>query len=272
MLSRLWLPRQSPTLRIPRTPMSLHLQDITHSYGSHESLRRVSIRVEPGDCYGFIGHNGAGKTTTLRIALGLMRQRTGRVFVDGFDAVQFPREARARMGGLVEVPGFYGFATGFENLVQLARLQGMGGVQARREAERQLERVGLKVVGGRKVKVYSQGMRQRLGLAQAMLGDPAYVLLDEPTSNLDPEGIAELREVIRRLAREEGIGVVFCSHQLHEVEGLCNRVGLLREGVMLLEEETEALLSSARGRYLVGTDRDKEARRVLDGLGIECKQ
>ncbi len=140
--------------------MSLQLQDITHRYGSHESLRRVSIRVEPGDCYGFIGHNGAGKTTTLRIALGLMRQRSGRVFVDGFDATQFPREARARMGGLVEVPGFYGFATGFENLVQLGRLQGMSGEQAKREAVRQLERVGLTAAGGRKVKGYSQGRRR----------------------------------------------------------------------------------------------------------------
>lgn len=247
--------------------MSLHLQDISHRYGSHESLKKVSLHVEPGDLYGFIGHNGAGKTTTLRIALGLMRQQSGRVLVDGFDAGRFPREARARMGGLVEVPGFYDYASGFDNLVQLGRLGGMSRVQARAEAGRQLDRVGLGAVAHKHVGGYSQGMRQRLGLAQALLGNPQYVLLDEPTSNLDPEGIAELREVLRSLCRDQDVAVLFSSHQLHEVSGLCNRVGLLREGVMLLEDETDKL-ETARARYLVRTDRDREAQKVLGRLGI----
>ncbi|MEY2979878.1 MAG: hypothetical protein RL562_105 [Planctomycetota bacterium] len=247
--------------------MALQLVDIDHRYGRRTSLTGVHMRVEPGDCYGFIGHNGAGKTTTMRIALGLDRPTRGRVFVDGFAIDEHPLEARARMGGMIEVTGFHAWASGRENLVELGRLQGLAGKDARLEAARCLELVGLAERGSSPVRTYSQGMRQRLGLAQALLGRPRYVLLDEPQNGLDPEGIAELREVLRRLTRGEGMTVVLSSHQLHELTGLCNRIGVLRQGRLLLEAETDTLLATARGRYELETV-GGEPGPVLASLGV----
>ncbi len=247
--------------------MALQLADVDHAYGKHQSLRRVSLNVSPGDRYGFLGHNGAGKTTAMRIALGLARPVRGRVFVDGFDALAFPREARARMGGMIEITGFYPGATGRRNLVELARLQGFKVQDARKEAERLLDVVGLAGSADRDVGGYSQGMRQRLGLAQALIGSPRYVLLDEPTNGLDPEGIAELRALLEQLSGE-GITLLISSHQLHEIAQLCNRIGVLREGRMLLEAETTALLRSTRERYEVTVDDVERADATFGRLGL----
>lgn len=235
--------------------MALELIQLTQTFGSQRALDRVSLRVEQGDCYGFLGHNGAGKTTALRIALGLMRPDSGSVRVDGFDAAAWPREARARIGGLVEVPGFYGALTASQNLQLLAGLHGIERKQAAREIPGLLELVGLPYVGSKPVGAYSQGMRQRLGLAQAMLGGPDYLLLDEPTNGLDPEGIAELRSLLLRLTREKGVTVMLSSHQLSEISDICNRVSLLRQGKLLVEAETRSLLA-AEGRYLLQTAAD----------------
>ncbi len=259
-----------PRLAPPR--MSLRLHSLTHRYGSHQSLRGISLHVRDGDCYGFLGHNGAGKTTALRIALGLMRPISGSVIVDGVDALRDPREARARMGGLIEVPGFYLDASGRHNLVELGRLQGMGRAAARADADRLLDLVGLEAAAGRRVGGYSQGMRQRLGLAQALLGGPGYVLLDEPTNGLDPQGIADLRAVLMRLTRNENVTVLLSSHQLQEVTGLCNRIGVLREGRLLLEAETDALLSGTASRYAIATDDDSRAVEICRGLKLECTE
>ncbi len=247
--------------------MTLQLLQVDHRYGRHESLKGVSLELRPGDCYGFIGHNGAGKTTALRIAVGLMRPAAGRVLVDGLDLARAPREARARVGALVETTGFYPWASGRQNLVLLARLGGLARRAARVEADRRLEQVGLLEAGGRPVGAYSQGMRQRLGLAQALLGDPRYLLLDEPTNGLDPEGIADLRALLRELA-DEGRAVLFSSHQLLEVAELCNRIGVLRAGRMLVEADTRDLLAVEGGRCTLSTDAPEATRRVLEELEL----
>ncbi len=248
--------------------MSLRLVDIRKRYGRQEALGGVSLHVRPGDCYGFLGHNGAGKTTALRIALGLIRPDAGRILVEGFDAARHPREARARQGGLIEMPGFYPWLTGRANLVLLAGLSGLSRREAAREADRLLEVVGLSSSGDRRVGGYSQGMRQRLGVAQALLGDPSQILLDEPLNGLDPEGVEELRRLLVRLVREEGRTVLLSSHQLPEVAGICNRIGILREGRLLLEAETRALLEGAGGGYLLRTDDDEAAAGVLARAGV----
>ncbi len=245
--------------------MALELLDVSQRFGNQLALDRVSIRVERGDCYGFLGHNGAGKTTALRIALGLMRPESGRVLIDGFDAARFPREARARVGGLVEVPGFYPHLSGPRNLELLSGLHGMGRREARAEIGRLLGLVGLGDVGRKPVGAYSQGMRQRLGLAQALLGKPGYLLLDEPTNGLDPEGIAELRGLLSRLTREEGVTVLLSSHQLSEISDICNRISLLRRGTLLVEAPTRELLAGD-GRVLLTTDGDPVP--LLDELKI----
>ncbi|MHC4575843.1 MAG: ABC transporter ATP-binding protein [Planctomycetota bacterium] len=248
--------------------MSLRLQNLTHRFGRHTALEEVSLHVHRGDCYGFIGHNGAGKTTAMRAALGLLRPQRGRIVVDGFDAARYPREARARMGALVEAPGFHGHWSGEKNLVVLGRLAGMARTDARAAAHDLLEKVGLTAAAHRAVRGYSQGMRQRLGVALALLGDPPYVLLDEPTNGLDPEGVAEMRQMVRQLTRDEGVTVMISSHQLHELADLCNRVSVLREGRLVIEDTLTTLLEAGNTRFTLHTDRDSEAEAFLRRLHL----
>lgn len=248
--------------------MSLQLRSLTRRFGRHLALDAVSLCVRPGDTYGLIGHNGAGKTTALRIALGLMLADEGSVIVDGFDAARDSNEARARIGGLIESPGFHPSWDGHNNLLLLARLQGMSPGRARDEVTRTLELVGLPGLAGKPVRAYSHGMRQRLGIGQALLGSPRYLLLDEPTDGLDPEGIAEMRSLIARLTSEEGRAVLISSHQLHELTGLCNRVGVMKQGRLLVERDTEELLADG-GRYELRSGDDTAATADLRQQAID---
>ncbi len=249
--------------------LSILVDRLNHRFSKQQALCDVTLHVRSGDCYGFLGHNGAGKTTTMRVALGLLRPDSGRVIVDGFDIAEHPREARARMGGLIETPGFHGHLSGANNLRLLARLTGMAPATARSEAQRVLDLVGLGNVGSKPARAYSQGMRQRLGLAQALLGAPPYVLLDEPTNGLDPEGVAEMRALLRRLTRDEAMTILISSHQLHELADVCNRVGVLREGKVVVEGTLEQLLAEQRAQYALRTDRDDAARGVLEPMGVK---
>ena len=246
--------------------MALELLSLTRRYGRQTVLDDVSIRVPTGSCYGLLGHNGAGKTTALRIALGLIRADAGRVLVDGIDAGRRPKLARARMGGLVEVPGFYGSWSGAENLGAMARIQGLTRADARREATEALALVGLAEAGAKPTRAYSLGMRQRLGLAHALIGRPRYILLDEPTNGLDPEGIADIRDVLRRLAHERGATVLLSSHQLHEVADLCDYIGVMKKGRLVIEDSRETLLAS-HGVVRFETSEPERANDILRTLG-----
>jgi ABC-type multidrug transport system ATPase subunit len=231
---------------------ALEVQDLSFGYGRRESVHAVSLSLRPGDCYGFLGHNGAGKTTVLRLCLGLLRPQRGHIRVHGIDAAAAPRLARAQIGALVERPGFHQSISARQNLVWIARLLGLPRVRAAAEAARALEATGLAGVAERRVGTFSLGMRQRLGIAQALLGSPRLLLLDEPTNGLDPEGIADLRDLLRRLVREDGLAILLSSHQLQELEGLCNRIGVLQQGRMVIEGEVETLRRRLQARHLIG--------------------
>ncbi len=220
---------------------ALDLRQLHFAYGKGGAVQGVSLRLMPGDCYGFLGHNGAGKTTVLRLALGLLRPQRGEVHVFGIDARRDPVAARARIGALVERPGFHLHVSARENLRDLARLQGLPHRLAAAESERVLERAGLGAAADRAVGTFSLGMRQRLGIAQALLGQPPLLLLDEPTNGLDPEGIADLRTLLRQLVHDDGIAVLVSSHQLAELDGLCNRIGVLQNGTMVVEGDLDHL-------------------------------
>lgn len=236
---------------------ALELRDLHFGYGRAAAVRSVSLTLQPGDCYGFLGHNGAGKTTVLRLALGLLRPSRGRVHIFGIDALRDPVTAHAQVGALVERPGFHLHLSARANLRALARLQGLPRALAAAETERVLDLLGLAAAADRKVGAFSLGMRQRLGIAQAVLGRPRLLLLDEPTNGLDPEGIADLRVVLRRLVQEEGTAVLLSSHQLAELDGLCNRIGVLRDGAMVVEGDLPWLREQLRPQHrLRGTPLD----------------
>jgi ABC-2 type transport system ATP-binding protein len=251
--------------------MTLRLEDVHHHYGKTAALRGIALHVRAGDCYGFIGHNGAGKTTAMRVALGLVRPTRGRVIVDGFDAFAHTSEARARMGGLIEQPGFHAGLDATANLELLARAAGLERAAARREAGRVLERVGLARDAARRVGGFSQGMRQRLGIAQAMLGSPRMLLLDEPTNGLDPEGIRDVRALFRELVRDDGVTMLVSSHQLHELEGLCNRVGVMRMGELVVEDTLEHLFAAAETPYRLRVRDPAAAREALARAGFTTR-
>ncbi len=248
---------------------ALLVEDLWFGYGRTPTVRGVTMTVAPGDCYGFLGHNGAGKTTVLRLCLGLLRPSRGRVAVFGSDLARAGRLARSATGALIERPGFVLGATARQNLRWLARLQGMPPTLAAAETSRVLDRTGLAPVAERRVGTFSMGMRQRLGVAQALLGQPRLLLLDEPTNGLDPEGIADLRALLRSLARDDGVAVLLSSHQLHELDGLCTHIGVLRGGELLVEGSVATLRGRLQRHYAVaGPDLPAlQAQLAAQGLG-----
>ena len=201
---------------------------LTRRFGARVAVSDLALRVPEGGIYGFLGLNGAGKTTTIRMLLGLIRADGGSVRIFG---EPFRREVLARIGALVEMPSLYAHLTGRENL-EVTRRQ----IAAPREAiDRVLAIVGLVADANRLVREYSLGMRQRLGLALALLGSPDLLILDEPTNGLDPAGIHEMRDLIRRLPAEHGVTVFLSSHLLAEVEQVAGFIGIIHEGRMVFQ-------------------------------------
>jgi ABC-2 type transport system ATP-binding protein len=224
---------------------SLEVSGLTKRYGRVEALRGIDLRVERGSVYGFLGPNGAGKTTTIRILAGLVRPTSGRAFLHGVDLRKDRLAAARGLRTLVEVPAFYPTLTGEENLRVFARLCGA----PRADVDRLLDRVGLAHARDRAAAGYSLGMRQRLGIAQALLGAPDLVVLDEPMNGLDPAGMHEMRDLIREENRERGVTFFLSSHLLHDVELLCDRIGVLHRGRLVAEGRIEDLLSRAVSGY-----------------------
>ncbi|MGV9413202.1 ABC transporter ATP-binding protein [Nocardia sp. NPDC003693] len=214
----------------------LDTERLTKRYGPHLAVDAVSMRVRRGEIYGFLGPNGAGKTTTLRMLAGLIRPSGGTATVLGH-APGAPEVLR-RMGVLIEGPGFYPYLSGRDNLRVLARYRGVD----RADVERVLDRVRLRDRGDDRFRAYSLGMKQRLGVAAALLGHPDLLILDEPTNGLDPAGMAEMRELITAVAAD-GHTVVLSSHLLAEVQEICDRVGVISGGRLL----TEATVRELRG-------------------------
>ena len=222
--------------------IALQTENLTKRFGTRTAVDRLTIRVEKGDIYGFLGPNGAGKSTTLRMLLGLVRPSSGTIKFPVHASSWEYLKARSRVGAIIETPAFYENFSARRNLQLLASLS--GGVSNTR-VEEVLEIVGLRDRALDQVKTYSYGMRQRLGIAQALLPTPQLIILDEPTNGLDPQGIHETRELIRRLRDELKLTVMLSSHLLTEIEQLCNRVGIIHEGRLLYEGGPEALVASA---------------------------
>ncbi|WP_103336303.1 ABC transporter ATP-binding protein [Amycolatopsis sp. CA-126428] len=237
---------------------------LTKRYGRTVAVDAVDLEVREGDRYGFLGPNGSGKTTTVRMLLGLVYATAGEIEVLGKPVPKRVAEVLPDVGALVEGPAAYPHLSGRRNLALLdAAGRGGGRRTRRRRIDDALEQVGLGGVDQRPVKAYSLGMRQRLGLAGALLRRPRLLILDEPTNGLDPQGIKEIRELLVEL-NAGGTTVFLSSHLLAEVEQLCTRVGVVDRGRLVLEEDL-ATLRAATGRILVGTPDAAAAAAVLDG-------
>ncbi|WP_410644064.1 ABC transporter ATP-binding protein [Amycolatopsis sp. lyj-346] len=237
---------------------------LTKRYGRTVAVDAVDLDVREGDRYGFLGPNGSGKTTLVRMLLGLVYATAGEIEVLGKPVPKRVAEVLPDVGALVEGPAAYPHLSGRRNLALLdAAGRGGGRRTRRRRIDEALEQVGLGGVDQRPVKAYSLGMRQRLGLAGALLRKPRLLILDEPTNGLDPQGIKEIRELLAELSAG-GTTVFLSSHLLAEVEQLCTRVGVVDRGRLVLEDDL-ATLRAATGRILVGTPDPAEAAAVLDG-------
>jgi ABC-2 type transport system ATP-binding protein len=243
----------------------VELRGLSKRYGETVAVDGVDLTVRTGDVYGYLGPNGAGKTTSLRMMLGLIRPTAGSARLFGRDPLASVR-ALDGVAGFVEEPRFYPYLSGRRNLQLLADFD-RGGAAAR--IDEVLEIVELPTRAGDRVGGYSHGMRQRLGIAAALLRRPRLLLLDEPTTGLDPGGIRDMRTLIRRLA-DDGITVLLSSHQLTEVEEVCNRVAIIRSGRVVFENDLDALRRTATTRYLLRTSDTERALEVCaaqPGLG-----
>jgi ABC-2 type transport system ATP-binding protein len=238
-------------------PPPLEVRGLVKRYGQLTAVGGVDITVRPGDVYGYLGPNGAGKTTSLRMMLGLIRPDEGQVRLFGRDPLQTVR-ALEGVAGFVEAPTFYPYLSGRRNLELLAAYDGYG---AASRIDAALEDVELSGRGDDRVGGYSHGMRQRLGIAAALLRGPKLLLLDEPTTGLDPAGMRDMRLLIKRLAGQ-GITIVLSSHLLAEVEDVCNRVAIIRVGKIVYEGEIADLKSAAGTSYRLSTTDDERALAV----------
>lgn len=238
--------------------LAIETRQLRHEYRTHfwqapkVALRGLDLRVEAGEIFGFLGSNGAGKTTTIKILVGLHRQKSGAAEIFGRDARTL--ESRRGVGFMPENPYFYEYLTAWESLLFYAALCDVPRTERARRAEELLEFVGLAEAKRARVKEFSKGMRQRLGIAQALVHRPRLAILDEPMSGLDPAGRLQVREAILQLKRE-GVTVFFSSHVLGDVEMICDRVGLLMRGELTASGSVPELLQDRSGRIEVGAEK-----------------
>lgn len=234
----------------------LKISNLTKRLGGRLILDNINLVVYPGEIFGFLGPNGSGKTTTIKLILGLLKIESGEIYIEDYNIVSDFENAVAQVGGIIENPEMYKYLSGRDNLRQYARMMN-GGISEERINE-VIELVGLKTRIDDKISKYSLGMRQRLGLAQALLHKPRLLILDEPTNGLDPAGIKELRDILKKVTHEEGAAVFVSSHLLSELELMCDRVGVIDRGRVI------GIRSMAEMQDTVGDGREQIELTVGD--------
>ncbi len=218
----------------------IETRDLSKSFKNVHAVSGLSFSIKKGDVYGFLGQNGAGKSTTMRMLLGLIHPDAGHVFINGSEFNNSKRHLLQHIGAIIERPDMYGYLSGWKNLEIFAALSRRNIPPSRLHAV--LEQVGLKGREGDKVKTYSQGMKQRLGIAIALVHEPDLMILDEPTNGLDPQGIADIRELILSLSRDHGKTVLVSSHLLYEIEQVATKMLVMHKGKMIVEGAVKDLL------------------------------
>ena len=238
----------------------LRIKNLNKSFGKKKILKNVSFNVNEGDILGFIGPNGAGKTTTIKMILGLQSINSGTVTINGYDIKKNFEKAIEKVGTIVENPDLYMYLSGYDNLKLISNLY--KNVDKKRIDE-VIKIVKLETRINDKVSKYSLGMRQRLGIAQALLHKPNLLILDEPTNGLDPEGIKELRDIIKRLATKEKVGVVISSHNLSELESFCNKIVIIKNGEIVETNELKKV-KNIEESYIFEVNEISKISKILE--------
>ena len=242
----------------------VQIKNVTKQIGKKVIIDDLTFDVRSGEVFGFLGPNGAGKTTTIKMLLGLMSITKGEMYIDGLNVNKDFEKAIAKVGGIIENPDLYKYLTGYQNLIHYFR---MYPDLKRERIDEVIKIVGLEKTIHNKIKTYSLGMRQRLGVAQALLNSPKLLVLDEPTNGLDPAGIHELRNHLRTLAREENVAVIVSSHLLSEMELMCDRVGILQNGKLVrIQDMKEMLEDEADSVIALDVTPIEKAKSYLESL------
>ena len=244
----------------------LEVKGLKKRLGKREIIKGINFSVKDGEIFGFLGPNGAGKTTTIRMLVGLIAPNEGEIKICGKDVQKEKEEALKNVGAVVENPELYKYLSGRENLMQIARIRKV----SKEEVEELIELVGLKDRIDDKVKKYSLGMKQRLGLAAALIGEPKLLILDEPTNGLDPSGIIDFREVVKKAAKEKGMAVFISSHILSEVQNLCDRVAFTNGGVIKSVEDIHdnTMDTELDSLTLIVSSNEEEAVKILKNIDL----
>lgn len=247
---------------------AIETTDLTKTFGGHDAVSRLSLQVPRGSVFGFLGPNGCGKTTTIRMLLGLAEATGGDIRVLGHSIPREKESALPRVGALVEGPAFYPYLSGTANLFRMDSADRFSDSASRRErVAAALERVGLTNAADKKAGQYSLGMKQRLGLANALLKPRDLLILDEPTNGLDPQGTREVRNLIRQLATE-GITIFLSSHLLVEIEQVCSHAAVMNAGELLAQGSLEDLRAKGSTRVVLNVDDPVQAEAVLNAHGV----
>jgi len=225
----------------------IQIRDLSKSYGSFRAVEGLNLDVYKGEIFGLLGPNGAGKTTTILMLLGLTEPSAGSVHVCGYPSTSNPIAVKRKVGYMPDSLGFYDHMTALDNLMYIARLNGLGEKEGMRRAQEMMETVGLTADKDKKTGAYSRGMKQRLGLAEVLIKEPEVIIMDEPTLGIDPSGVKDFLSLIRSLSREQGITVLLSSHHLHHVQQICDRVGIFVKGKLLAQGNIDTLSKTLFG-------------------------
>lgn len=240
----------------------LRTANLGKRYKNRWAAENVNLEIHRGDVFGFLGPNGAGKSTTIRMILSLIQPTTGSVELFGYQLATEREKALARVAGIVEKPDFYLYLSAYRNL-EIAGALSLGAAPPRSQIMESLALVGLEQRAFERVKAYSHGMKQRLGIAQALLCNPELIVLDEPTNGLDPQGMKEVRELIGQLSKERRMTVFLSSHLLNEVEQVATRMAIINKGNLVVQGSVEELLRSSAEKIILSVEPQKKALAVL---------
>ncbi|OOR03082.1 bacitracin ABC transporter ATP-binding protein [Bacillus mycoides] len=247
----------------------IETEDLTKTYGAVNSVNQLQMQVGKGEIYGFLGPNGAGKTTTIRMLLGLIKPTTGNIKVFNRDLKTNRIDILREVGSLVESPSYYGHLTGHENLEVIRQMLQV----PKKNIDEVLRIVRLEKQKDKLVKQYSLGMKQRLGIAMALLGNPKLLILDEPTNGLDPAGIQEIRELIKQLPKQYDMTVVISSHLLNEMDQIATQVGIINNGQLIFQDKIEVLRKKSQALMKIRVNDVVKAHQILEQhqihLGLE---